>query len=50
MTVVLHRLSNGLRVAVEPMPGLRSASVGVYVTVFIVAAGHLSKDRRWTTP
>ena len=32
MSLVLHRLSNGLRVAVEPMPGLRSASVGVYVT------------------
>ena len=32
MSAVLHRLPNGLRIAVEPMPGLRSASVGVYVT------------------
>ena len=32
MTAELHRLSNGLRVAVEPMPGFLSASVGVYVT------------------
>jgi len=29
---VLHRLANGIRVVVEPMPSLRSASVGVYVT------------------
>lgn len=32
MTAELHTLPNGLRVAVEPMPGLLSASVGVYVT------------------
>ncbi|MBA3325770.1 MAG: insulinase family protein, partial [Rhodobacteraceae bacterium] len=32
MSAVLHRLPNGLRVVAEPMPGLRSASVGVYVT------------------
>ncbi len=31
MTVEVHRLSNGLRLVVEPMPGLHSASVGVYV-------------------
>ncbi len=31
MTAVLHRLSNGLRLVVEPVPGLRSASIGVYV-------------------
>ncbi len=32
MSVVVHRLSNGLRIAVEPMPGLHSASVGLYLT------------------
>lgn len=32
MTAALHTLPNGLRVAVEPMPGFHSASVGVYVT------------------
>lgn len=32
MSVDIHRLSNGLRVVVEPMPGLRSAAVGVFVT------------------
>jgi predicted Zn-dependent peptidase len=32
MSVDIHRLPNGLRVVVEPMPGLRSAAVGVYVT------------------
>jgi predicted Zn-dependent peptidase len=32
MSPVVHRLPNGLRLAVEPMPGLLSASVGVYVT------------------
>ncbi len=32
MSASLHRLSNGLRLVVEPMPGLRSASIGVYVT------------------
>ncbi len=32
MSVHIHRLPNGLRVAVEPMPGLHSASIGVYVT------------------
>lgn len=31
MTAELHRLSNGLRLVVEPMPGVHSASVGVYV-------------------
>ena len=32
MSVSVHRLSNGLRIAVEPMPSLHSAAVGVYVT------------------
>jgi predicted Zn-dependent peptidase len=32
MNVPVHRLPNGLRVVVEPMASLRSASVGVYVT------------------
>ncbi|MEM8957409.1 MAG: pitrilysin family protein [Pseudomonadota bacterium] len=32
MTVELHRLPNGLRVVTEHMPGLRSASVGVWIT------------------
>jgi predicted Zn-dependent peptidase len=32
MSVVIHRLANGLRLVAEPMPGLRSASIGVYVT------------------
>ncbi|MCR9085224.1 MAG: insulinase family protein [Rhodobacteraceae bacterium] len=32
MTVQLHRLPNGLRVVTEHMPGLRSASVGVWIT------------------
>lgn len=30
MTVETHTLPNGVRLAVEPMPGLRSASVGVF--------------------
>ncbi len=29
---VLHRLANGLRVAVEPMPGMHSAAIGLYIT------------------
>lgn len=32
MTVNLHTLSNGLRVVTEHMPGLKSASVGIWVT------------------
>ena len=32
MTVQLHTLSNGLRIVTEPMPGLQSASVGIWVT------------------
>lgn len=32
MTVDLHRLQNGVRVVTENMPGLRSASLGVWVT------------------
>jgi predicted Zn-dependent peptidase len=32
MTVETHALANGLRIAVEPMPGLRSAAVGVFLT------------------
>ncbi|NNE80911.1 MAG: insulinase family protein [Silicimonas sp.] len=31
MTVQLHRLSNGVRVVTEHMPGLQSASIGVWV-------------------
>ena len=31
MTVELHRLANGVRVVTEHMPGLQSASVGVWV-------------------
>jgi predicted Zn-dependent peptidase len=32
MSVEIHTLGNGLRLAVEPMPGLHSASIGLYVT------------------
>ena len=32
MTIELHTLSNGFRVACEVMPGLQSASVGIWVT------------------
>jgi predicted Zn-dependent peptidase len=32
MTVEIHTLPNGLRIAVEPMPGLRSASIGIFLT------------------
>lgn len=32
MTIQLHRLPNGVRVATENMPGLQSASLGVWVT------------------
>ena len=32
MTVQTHTLSNGLRIVTEHMPGLKSASVGVWVT------------------
>jgi predicted Zn-dependent peptidase len=32
MTVETHMLPNGLRLAVEPMPGLRSSSIGVFLT------------------
>ncbi len=31
MTVEIHRLSNGVRIVTEHMPGLRSASLGVWV-------------------
>ncbi|MEM9970356.1 MAG: pitrilysin family protein, partial [Pseudomonadota bacterium] len=31
MTVELHRLSNGVRIVTEHMPGLASASLGVWV-------------------
>ncbi len=33
MSVEIHRLANGMRVVTEPMPGLGSASVGVWVNV-----------------
>lgn len=29
--IELHRLSNGIQVAIEPMKGVRSASIGIYV-------------------
>ena len=32
MTVKLDRLPNGVRVVTEAMPGLESASIGVWVT------------------
>ncbi|SLN57913.1 Protease 3 precursor [Pseudoruegeria aquimaris] len=32
MTVEIARLSNGVRVATEHMPGLRSASIGIWIT------------------
>ena len=32
MSVQLHRLSNGFRVVTEHMPGLRSASLGIWIT------------------
>ncbi|MGP1355004.1 M16 family metallopeptidase [Roseicyclus sp.] len=32
MSVELHTLSNGLRVVVEPMPGLQSAAIGLWVS------------------
>lgn len=31
MTVQLHTLSNGMRIVTEPMPGLKSASLGIWV-------------------
>ncbi len=32
MSVEVHELPNGLRIAVEPMPGLRSATIGVFLS------------------
>lgn len=32
MSVGIHRLKNGLRIVVEPMPGLHSAAIGLWVT------------------
>jgi predicted Zn-dependent peptidase len=32
MTVEIEELANGLRIAVEPMPGLHSAAIGVFLT------------------
>ena len=32
MTIEVVELANGLRIAVEPMPGLHSASIGIYLT------------------
>jgi predicted Zn-dependent peptidase len=32
VSVELHTLSNGLRIVVEPMPGLQSASIGLWVS------------------
>ncbi|WP_293941548.1 pitrilysin family protein [Sphingomonas sp.] len=33
MSAALHRLANGVTVAVDPMPGAQSASVGLYTSV-----------------
>ena len=33
VTAALHRLANGLTVAVDPMPGAQSAAVGLYASV-----------------
>jgi predicted Zn-dependent peptidase len=32
MSVEVHQLPNGFRIAVEPMPGLRSASIGLFIS------------------
>ena len=32
MSIGIHRLANGLRIVTEPMPGLHSAAVGIWVT------------------
>jgi predicted Zn-dependent peptidase len=32
MSVEVHTLPNGLRIAIEPMPGLRSATIGIFLT------------------
>ncbi|PZQ52174.1 MAG: peptidase M16 [Rhodovulum sulfidophilum] len=32
MSVAIHRLANGLRVVTEPMPGLHSAAIGIWLT------------------
>ena len=32
MTVQIHRLANGLRIVTEHMPGLKSASLGLWIT------------------
>ena len=32
MSVEVHELANGLRIAVEPMPGLRSATIGLFLS------------------
>jgi predicted Zn-dependent peptidase len=32
VSVGIHRLSNGLRIVTEPMPGLHSAAIGLWVT------------------
>ncbi len=32
MSVEVHTLPNGLRIAVEPMPGLRSSTIGVFLS------------------
>lgn len=32
MSTQLHRLSNGFRIVTEPMPGLKSAAIGIWVT------------------
>lgn len=33
MSAVLHRLANGLTLAIDPMPGARSAAIGLYAGV-----------------
>ena len=32
MSVAIHRLANGIRIVTEPMPGLHSAAVGIWLT------------------
>ena len=44
MTVKLTTLSNGLRIVTEDMPGLKSASAGVWVT----AGGRHERPERVT--
>jgi predicted Zn-dependent peptidase len=42
MSVEIHELPNGLRIAAEPMPGLRSASI----VIFLTAGGRHERDEQ----